>query len=77
MNEPQSSDTKVGEGEPGEEAPANHWHLLRDVLAFQVKLALDGIRDLLLSPLSIIAVLAGVIASPRKPDRYFRRLMHL
>jgi hypothetical protein len=33
------------------------WHLIRDVLVFQLKLVLDGVRDVILSPISLIAAL--------------------
>jgi len=52
-----------------------YWRLLRDVLVFQGKLALDGLRDLLLSPLSIILAIAGAILSPEDPHCYLRHLM--
>jgi hypothetical protein len=52
-----------------------YWRLLRDVLVFQGKLALDGLRDLLLSPLSIMLAIAGAILSPEDPHCYLRRLM--
>jgi hypothetical protein len=52
-----------------------YWRLLRDVLVFHGKLALDGLRDLLLSPLSIILAIAGAILSPEDPHCYLRRLM--
>lgn len=48
-----------------------------DLLVFQFKLVLDGLRDILLSPLSIVAVLLGFIAGGRRPDLYFRRLLRL
>ena len=49
--------------------------LVLDVLAFQFKLAADGLRDVLLSPLSIIAALMGLIAGGDDPYRYFRDLL--
>lgn len=49
--------------------------LLRRLIVFQIKLALDGLRDLLLSPLSIITVAAGLLFGGNRPDRLFRRLM--
>jgi hypothetical protein len=51
--------------------------LVWDVLLFQLKLLFDGVRDLLLSPLSIIAAVAGLLAGGDDPQRYFRRLLHL
>jgi hypothetical protein len=53
------------------------WQLLRDVLAFQLKLAMDGLRDVLLSPISIGAALIGVFSDSNKPGKYFYRLLKL
>lgn len=64
--------------QPGDsEQPHEHWHLFRDLLAFQFKLALDAFRDLMLSPISIIAVLAGLINKQDDPGKYFHDLLHL
>ncbi len=60
-----------------EAAKPGRWRLLRDVLAFQFKLLLDGLRDLLLSPISILAAIAGVLTSQRDPGRFFYRLLAL
>lgn len=49
--------------------------LLLDVFVFQFKLAADGLRDLLLSPLSFIAAVMGLIAGGDDPHRYFRDLL--
>jgi hypothetical protein len=57
-------------------APPGRWHLARDVIAFQFKLMMDGLRDLLLSPISILAALAGLLTDGDNPGRYFYRLMH-
>ena len=51
--------------------------LLRDVLMFQVKLLMDGLRDLLLSPISLAAAGLGFLVHPEEPDRYFRQLQQL
>ncbi|MEM7366452.1 MAG: hypothetical protein AAF525_20760 [Pseudomonadota bacterium] len=51
--------------------------LVRDVLMFQVKLVMDGLRDLLLSPISLTAAGLGFLIHPEEPDRYFRRLQQL
>jgi hypothetical protein len=53
--------------------PPTRGQLLRQVLVFQFKLAMDGIRDVLLSPISVIAALAGILTSHTDPSRYFRR----
>ena len=58
-----------------EKTPSGHWQLFRDVIVFQVKLAADGLRDLLLSPVSIVSALVGMVLAPADPQKYFRRLM--
>ena len=51
------------------------WVLLRDMLIFQVKLAMDAIRDLFLSPVSIICVLADILKGHSLSKSYFHKLM--
>ena len=51
------------------------WGLLRDLVAFQFKLALDGIRDVLLSPVSLVAVFVGFMFGGAAPGQYFYRLL--
>jgi len=51
------------------------WVLAKDVLVFQGKLALDALRDLILSPISIVAAIFGAITSPNDPGKYFYDLM--
>lgn len=58
-----------------EETPPNHWQLLRDMVVFQAKLALDGLRDLVLLPISLVAGIAGLLFSPDNPGKYFQRLL--
>lgn len=48
--------------------------LFRRLLAFQLKLLIDGLRDVVLSPASIIAVLFGVFGDG-PADRPFRALL--
>ena len=43
-----------------ETATSNHWTLIRDVAVLQVKLIVDGFRDLVLIPASIIAAVVSV-----------------
>ena len=63
--------------EPNKLERPSRWHLFRDVLGFQFKLAMDGIRDVLLSPISITAALIGVFSSADDPGKYFYRLLKL
>ena len=48
--------------------------LVWETVVFQFKLAADGMRDLILSPVSIFATLIGLITGGDEPDRYFRRV---
>jgi len=43
--------------------PKTRGQLLRQILVFQFKLAMDGLRDLLMSPISIAAALAGILTN--------------
>ncbi len=53
----------------------SHGELVRRVIVFQAKLFLDGLRDLLLSPLSIIAAVLGLLSQRSDPHFYFERLL--
>lgn len=55
--------------------PPGRWRLVRDLLAFQFKLLLDGMRDVLLSPISIAAALIGLMTSRDNPGKHFYRLL--
>lgn len=50
---------------------------LRHLLVFQVKLAADAFRDLLLSPLSVLVFLVDVIRKPTLEESLYLRLMLL
>ena len=58
-----------------QEPVPNRWQVLRDTIAFQFKLLMDGARDVLLSPISIGAAIFGLIFSPDNPGVYFNRLI--
>lgn len=62
----------------GEDIPADSVSRFRLVLAlarFQIKLLIDGLRDLVLSPIALVAVLVGIASPGDQPDRLFRRLL--
>lgn len=40
------------------------WALIRDVAVFQVKLVVDGIRDVILVPVSLIAGMISLLSGP-------------
>lgn len=56
---------------------ATRWELIRDLVEFQLKLALDGLRDLLLSPLTLVAFVVDLVSRRDRPSHYFYDLIHL
>jgi len=64
---------------PSEEPPEHpsRWQVLSDVVAFQFKLAMDGLRDIILSPISITAAIFGLITNGENPGKYFYRLLEI
>ena len=57
--------------------PAHHdarMRLVLEVAVFQLKIATEAIRDLFLSPISVIAAIVGLFAGGEEPDQYFRRV---
>lgn len=59
-----------------ENEPEQHpvWTLIRDVAVLQVKLVVDGLRDLLLVPASLVAGLVSVVKTTegRPGDEFYR-----
>jgi len=51
--------------------------LMREVVVFQIKLMADGLRDLVLMPLSLAAAAFGMARSGEDPEVEFRRVMAL
>jgi hypothetical protein len=59
---------------PAPETAARRWQLIRDVLAFSAKVALETARDLVLFPAALIAGLLGVLAGGERPERMFHQV---
>ena len=57
--------------------PVNRWEFIRDVLAFQLKLGIDAIRDLVLVPISIFVAIADLVVGGERPGQYFYRVLEL
>ena len=60
---------------PEQEHHETRFRLIWKVLLFQFKLAADGLRDLLLVPISLGAGILGLLAGGDEPDQYFQRLL--
>lgn len=56
-------------------APPTRWEILRDVLSFQVKLAVDALRDVFLSPVSLVAALLDVVSGDRERPYFYEVLV--
>lgn len=63
------------EAPPDSELRSRRWQLARDVAVFQLKLLIDGLKDLVLSPVALILALAGLVLSPSDPGRPFYALL--
>ena len=60
----------------GTESGLDNWAVIRDAAVFQVKLVVDGFRDLLLIPASFVAALMSLVNSrDGKPGPQFYRLL--
>jgi hypothetical protein len=55
--------------------PHGRWELIRDLVVFQAKLAIDALRDLVLSPVSLIAALVDLIRGEPRPESFFYRVL--
>lgn len=68
--QPQPDDTEGADG-----APDSRLKLVWDVVVFQLKLTADGLRDVVLVPVSLIAAVMGLVAGGSDPAVYFRRVL--
>ena len=55
--------------------PHSRSEVIRDTLVIQLKLIIDGIRDILLMPLVVFATISGLIMHRNSPGRYLYRLL--
>lgn len=51
--------------------------LIRNSFVFQLKLMADGLRDLVLLPVSLVATVIGLLKGGDEPDREFRQVIAL
>lgn len=63
------------ESGPEPEAPDGRWTLIRDVLVFQLKLGVDAVRDLVLSPVSLLAALLDLVGGGRERPLFYQVLL--
>ena len=51
--------------------------LIRTSFVFQLKLMADGMRDLVLVPVSLVATLIGLLKGGDEPDREFKQVIEI
>ena len=51
--------------------------LIRNAVIFQLKLMADGLRDLVLLPVSLVATLVGLLRGGDEPEREFLRVIEI
>ena len=51
------------------------WRLFRDLFRFQVKLLIDALKDLLLSPIAVIAAVMDFVQPQARPNMRFYRVL--
>lgn len=60
-----------------EENPSKRGTLVRNTVVFQLKLMADGLRDLVLLPVSLIATVIGLLRGGDEPDREFNQVIQV
>lgn len=58
-----------------ESEPSKRSVLLRRVIVFQLKLAADGLRDLILLPVSMFAAIIGLLRGGDEPEKELNQVM--
>ncbi len=64
----------MGDLVPSGDAPTGaptRWQLIRDLAVFQLKLVIDALRDVVLSPISLVAAVVDLVRGGERPGRYF------
>jgi len=61
----------------GPELMPSRWTLVRDVLAFQLKLFVDGLRDVVMMPISLGAATLDLLGVGRRAGRQFYDILQL
>jgi hypothetical protein len=53
------------------------WKLVRDLVVFTIKVALEALRDIVMIPLALVGGAVGLVLHPNEPDRFFREVLRL
>ena len=60
-----------------ETKPSKRGTLIRNTVVFQLKLMVDGFRDLILLPVSLIAAIIGLLRGGDEPEREFHQVIQV
>ncbi len=71
----QSPENQSGLSEPNIHSNRNSTHPFRRLIIFQLKLAVDALRDIILSPVSIVCSLLDLAEKRNGENSYFEKLM--
>ncbi len=63
--------------DPEQGGRGSRWLFIRDVVVFQLKLVLDGLRDALMIPISIAAAVVDLVISADEHSGLFYRIVAL
>ncbi len=74
MTEPERRAPDAGEDDS---LSARRWRLAREVLVFQGKMLLEGLRDAMLPPATILAALVGLLSRDPNPERPYREILRM
>ena len=69
QSEPQLQQVVKPDGD--QPRPVNRWRVIRDAVQFQIKLAIDGLRDLVLMPLSALGALLTLFGVRDTPLEFY------
>jgi hypothetical protein len=61
----------------GETGTSKRGDLVRNTVVFQLKLMVDGFRDLVLLPVSLIATIIGLLRGGDEPEREFQQVIQI
>jgi hypothetical protein len=60
-----------------ETIPSKRGSLVRNSVIFQLKLMVDGFRDLVLLPVSLVATIIGLLRGGDEPEREFNQIIEV
>jgi hypothetical protein len=55
--------------------PSTRWELIRDLLAFQLKLAADALRDFVISPIALVAGVIDLVRGGARTGELFQAVL--